>query len=91
MQAQPSATQRPPLFVGRRETCRLLNISIHTLEKMLASGEIPSRRLRSKPGDSAAISGNVGQSWGGGVTEQFVLEGTGEGTLLPCQADSSHG
>ena len=48
MQAQPSATQRPPLFVGRRETCRLLNISIHTLEKMLASGEIPSRRLRSK-------------------------------------------
>ncbi|MFZ0865055.1 MAG: hypothetical protein WAN06_00235 [Candidatus Sulfotelmatobacter sp.] len=26
----------------------MLNISIHTLEKMLASGEIPSRRLRSR-------------------------------------------
>lgn len=34
-----------PWLVSRAETARLLGISIRTLEKMIARGEIPSRVL----------------------------------------------
>lgn len=35
-----------PLFLSRTETARLMGISLRTLEKLIAAGEIPSRRLR---------------------------------------------
>lgn len=34
-----------PWLVSRAETARLLGISIRTLEKMIARGEVPSRVL----------------------------------------------
>ena len=37
--------EQSPLLLSRNETARLLNISLRTLEKMLAVGELPHRRL----------------------------------------------
>ena len=35
-----------PLLISRAEAARLLGISLRTLEKMIARGEVPSRVLR---------------------------------------------
>jgi excisionase family DNA binding protein len=39
-------TLPPPLLVSRNEACRLLGISLPTLEKMIHTGEVPSIVLR---------------------------------------------
>jgi excisionase family DNA binding protein len=39
------APNERPLLISRSESARLLGISLRTLEKMIARGEIPSRVL----------------------------------------------
>jgi excisionase family DNA binding protein len=39
------AQRERPLLISRSESARLLGISLRTLEKMIARGEIPSRVL----------------------------------------------
>jgi excisionase family DNA binding protein len=38
--------ESPPLLISRLEAARLMGISLRTLEKMILSGDIPSRVLR---------------------------------------------
>jgi excisionase family DNA binding protein len=38
--------RQPPLLVSRAEACRLLGISLRTLEKMIYVGDVPSVVLR---------------------------------------------
>jgi excisionase family DNA binding protein len=43
---QTTPSQPLPLLVSRAEACRLLGISLPTLEKMINAGEVPSVPLR---------------------------------------------
>jgi excisionase family DNA binding protein len=46
MRHQISPEQLLPLLVSRAEACRLLGISLPTLEKMISDGQVPSVPLR---------------------------------------------
>ncbi|HUO14669.1 MAG TPA: excisionase family DNA-binding protein [Verrucomicrobiae bacterium] len=37
--------QREPLLISRQEAARLLGVSLRTIEKLIARGEMPSRVL----------------------------------------------
>lgn len=47
MAPETASDERPlPLLISRVEAARLMGISLRTLEKLIAAGEIPSRVLR---------------------------------------------
>jgi excisionase family DNA binding protein len=46
MSPQTAPNETLPLLVSRAEAARLMGISVRTLEKLIAAGEVPSRVLR---------------------------------------------
>jgi len=49
IQKQPTADRpRPPLLISIAESARLLSLSRRSIERLIASGELASRRLRSR-------------------------------------------
>ena len=46
MHSETAPNEPHPLLISRQEAARLMGISLRTLEKLIAAGDVPSRVLR---------------------------------------------